>query len=273
MELIYCLKCKTKTNTTNLNQIETKKEATPTDLRSFERTMLTGLCNICKTKKNKFRSLRHEGKGWTDLPFEMHLPGYNFAGPGTNLKKRLNSDDTPKEHSKPINKIDEIAMKHDICYRDHLTTKERNKICDNKMLSDLKNTKTVGIKEWLDKSIVRNLIGAKKTLGLGALTSDLAEELHKPIVKKFKKRRVIVTGIDKIWAADLIDMQKFSKQNKHYKYLLTVIDIFSKYVWIVPLKTKTGLEVASAFQTILKKGEELRIKYGLMQEKNFTIKM
>ena len=59
---------------------------------------------------------------------------------------------------------------------------------------------------------------------------------------------------DEIWAADLIDMQAFSKDNNGIKYLLTVIDVFSKFVWIVPLKWKTGHEVANAFSRILKEG-------------------
>ena len=58
--------------------------------------------------------------------------------------------------------------------------------------------------------------------------------------------------IDEIWAADLIDMQAFSKDNKGIKYLLTVIDIFSKFVWIVPLKRNSGQEVANPFSSILK---------------------
>ena len=64
--------------------------------------------------------------------------------------------------------------------------------------------------------------------------------------------RVNVNSIDEIWAADLIDMQAFSKDNNGIKYLLTVIDIISKFVWIVPLKRKTGREVANAFSSILK---------------------
>ena len=62
-----------------------------------------------------------------------------------------------------------------------------------------------------------------------------------------------MNGIDEIWAADLIDMQAFSKDNNGLKYLLTVTDIFSKFVWIIPLKQKTGQEVASAFSKIVKK--------------------
>ena len=61
-----------------------------------------------------------------------------------------------------------------------------------------------------------------------------------------------MNGIDKIRAADLIDMQAFSKDNNGIKYLLTVIYIFSKFVWIVPFKRKTGQEVANAFSRILK---------------------
>ena len=61
-----------------------------------------------------------------------------------------------------------------------------------------------------------------------------------------------MNSIDEIWAADLIDMQEFSYDNNGIKYLLTVIDIFSKFVWIVPLKGKTGQEVAIAFSSIFK---------------------
>ena len=57
-----------------------------------------------------------------------------------------------------------------------------------------------------------------------------------------------MNSIDEIWAADLIDMQAFSKDNNRIKYLLTVIDIFSKFLWIVPLKRKTGQEVAMLFR-------------------------
>ena len=70
--------------------------------------------------------------------------------------------------------------------------------------------------------------------------------------KKFEKRRVLVNGIDKIWAADLADMQAFSKFNRGIKYLLAVIDVFSKYGWLVPLKDKTRKSVAMALKTIFK---------------------
>ena len=56
-----------------------------------------------------------------------------------------------------------------------------------------------------------------------------AEKLYKPVTRKFERRRVNDNGIDEIWAADLIDMKAFSKDNNGIKYLLIVIDIISKF--------------------------------------------
>ena len=92
-------------------------------------------------------------------------------------------------------------------------------------------------------------IKAKKIL---KFTDELAEELFKPVTRKFQRRRVNASGINEIWAVDVIDMQAFSEDNNGIKYLLTVIDIFSKFVWIIPIKRKTGQEVANAFSRILK---------------------
>ena len=78
----------------------------------------------------------------------------------------------------------------------------------------------------------------------------------------FTRRRVITTGIDKMWCSDLVEMQRFSKWNKGYRYLLMVLDLFSKYGWIVPLKDKKGETVTEAFKTIfgLKKGKNIITK-------------
>ena len=82
--------------------------------------------------------------------------------------------------------------------------------------------------------------------------SKLAEELHKPVKRNFRKRRVLVNGIDKIWAADLADLSAISKDNEGYNFLLLVIDVFSKYGYLVPLKDKKGETVANALKTIFK---------------------
>ena len=77
---------------------------------------------------------------------------------------------------------------------------------------------------------------------------------HKPARRHYKRSRVIVPGIDAQFQADLIDVQSLSRYSKGFKYLLTCIDIFSKYAWVVPLKTKQGQELVKAFQTILSSG-------------------
>ena len=94
--------------------------------------------------------------------------------------------------------------------------------------------------------------------------SLLAEELHKPIRRKFNKRRVLVSGVNKIWAADLADMKAFSKFNQGYNFILVVIDIFSKYGWAIPLKNKEGKTVAEALKTIFKerKPEKMWVNKG-----------
>ena len=93
----------------------------------------------------------------------------------------------------------------------------------------------------------------------GDWAQQLAEELHKPIRRKFAKRRVFAKGVDEIWAADLVEMQKFSEWNKGIKYLLMVIDVFSKFGWIEPLQNKKGETVASAFEKKFKSGRKARL--------------
>ena len=88
---------------------------------------------------------------------------------------------------------------------------------------------------------------------------QLAEELHKPIIRKFIKRKVFVKGVDEIWAADLVEMGRFSDWNKGIKYLLMVIDVFSKFGWIEPLQNKKGETVAAAFEKIFKSGRQPRL--------------
>ena len=97
---------------------------------------------------------------------------------------------------------------------------------------------------------------AKKTTG-SAIKSmpqieQLAEELHKSIIRKFKKRKVYSTLKDNIWGADLADMKLINKFNKGVSFLLCVIDIFSKYAWVVPLKNKKCVSIVNTFQNILK---------------------
>ena len=83
---------------------------------------------------------------------------------------------------------------------------------------------------------------------------QLANELHKQIIRKFKRRKVYSSFRDNIWGADFADMQSLSKYNKGITYLLCGIDFFSKYAWVVHLKDKRGITVVNAFQKIISKG-------------------
>ena len=84
------------------------------------------------------------------------------------------------------------------------------------------------------------------------LARELGYTLHKLTRRHFPTLRVLVFGPDEQWAADLVDVQKLKRQNKGVNYLLTVIDVFSKFAWVVPLKQKTGPLVAVALKGILK---------------------
>ena len=81
---------------------------------------------------------------------------------------------------------------------------------------------------------------------------QLADELHKPIIRKFNKRKVYSSFKDNIWGVDLADMQLLSKFNKGFRFLLCAIDICCKYAWVIPLKDKKGISIVNAFKKILK---------------------
>ena len=119
-----------------------------------------------------------------------------------------------------------------------LKSKDMNEKINHKMLSAIIRTKR-----------------KRHGLGVPIMSEELANELHKPIRRNFKKRRVISKHVDDIWAADLVDMQYYSRSNKGFKYILMVIDVFSKYGWAEPLKKKTGAEIVRAFTEIWKSGQ------------------
>ena len=97
-------------------------------------------------------------------------------------------------------------------------------------------------------------IKSKKTLGLGNnfTMQDLSEELNKPAINKVERKKVIVDYIDEIHSCDLVDMVKYSKVNRGYKYIFTNIDIFSKYAWSFPIKSKKISYIKLCFEKIFK---------------------
>ena len=96
---------------------------------------------------------------------------------------------------------------------------------------------------------------SKKVLGSGLEDKKFSDVFHKPIIRKFKRRKVYFSFRDNIWGVDLADMQLINKFNKGIKYLLCVIDLFSKYAWVVPLKDKKGATITNAFQSVFKKSD------------------
>ena len=82
----------------------------------------------------------------------------------------------------------------------------------------------------------------------------LAKELLRKKVNRFPRRKVFSKKVDQIWTADLMDMQRFASVNKGYKYILVVLDVFSRFAWARPLKNKTGKETAAALQDIFSQG-------------------
>ena len=83
-----------------------------------------------------------------------------------------------------------------------------------------------------------------------------SKEIHKQVKKPTETRQVVTTGIDEIWSIDLSDMGELAEQNKGYKWLMVVIDCFSRFVWCEPMKDKTAESSWAAFQLILKKGRK-----------------
>ena len=103
----------------------------------------------------------------------------------------------------------------------------------------------------------------KKSSGGGIINKSnyqLANELHKRIIKKFKKRKLYSSFRDNIWGVDVADMQLLSKYNKGIKYLLSAIDLFSKYAWVIPIKDKKGTSIVNAFKKIISEKSEAESK-------------
>ena len=99
---------------------------------------------------------------------------------------------------------------------------------------------------------VKKLKDKTKSSSLKRSSSILADELHKPVIKKFNKRKVYSQFKDNIWGVDLADMLSLSKRNKGIKYLLCAIDFYSKYVFVIPLKDKKGISIFNGFNKIIK---------------------
>ena len=194
---------------------------------------------------------------------EMHLKQsqfvYSACGPFARHKERIKefkrTGDTRYIYR---NELDKACFQHDPAYADHKDLMNRTKA--DKVLRDqayniASNPKYDGYQRGL-ASIVYKFFD-KKSVGSGINTiksgsSILADELHKPIIRKFNKRKVYSQFKDNIWGVDLADMQSLSRKNKGIKNLLCVIDLYSKYAFAIPLKDKKGISILNAFDKIIK---------------------
>ena len=188
---------------------------------------------------------------------EMHLrqPGFTYSacGPFTKHKERIdkfmtngNADFIYK------NELDKVCFQHDMAYgrsKDLVRRTQSDKVLRDKAFKIASDPKYDNYQRGL-ASMVYNFFD-KISSGSGITNESnyqLANELHKPIIKKFKKRKVYSSFKDNIWGVDLANMQSLSKYNKGIKYLLCAIDLFSKYAWVVPLKDKKELVLFMHFK-------------------------
>ena len=193
---------------------------------------------------------------------EMHLrqPGFTYSacGPFTKHKERVKKfGQTGDTRYIYRNELDKACFQHDAAYADNkdlLIRTRADKTLRYKAYGIAINPQYDVYQRGL-ASMVYKFFDTKasspdrKTIGSGANENiKLANELHKPIIRKFNKRNVYSSFKDNIWGADLADMQLLSKFNKGIKYLLCVIDLFSKYAFVVPLKDKKGLVLLMHFR-------------------------
>ena len=200
---------------------------------------------------------------------EMHLrqPGFTYSAcePFTKNKERIQrfkeTGDTSYIYK---NELDKVCFQHDMAYGDFKDLTKRtaaDKVLRDKAFKIASDQKYDGYQKGLASMVYKFF--DKKSQGSGRpLPSalqlannkeniQLSDERHKPIIRKFKKRKVYSSFRDNIWGVDLADTQLLSKLNKGFRFLLCVIDIFSKYAWVIPLKDKKGISIVNGFQKIL----------------------
>ena len=204
---------------------------------------------------------------------EMHLRqpqfAYSACGPFTKHKQRIQKfKKTGDANYIYKNELDKACFVHDAAYSDSKHRIKRtvaDKTLKNKAFDIAKDPKYDKYQRGLASMVYKFFDSKvaspdKKSEGSGTKhvntklipqNEQLADELHKPIIRKCTKRKVYSTFKDNIWDADLADMQLFSKYNKGIRFLLCVTDTFSKYAWVVPLKDKKGRSIIKTFQSIL----------------------
>ena len=201
---------------------------------------------------------------------EMHFRQpqftYSACGPFTKHKQRIQKfKETGNTNYIYKNELDKACFAHDAAYSDSKDLTKRtvaDKILRTRAFNIAKDQKYDGCQRGL-ASIVYTFFD-KKSAGsdvkhvntkLAPQNQQLAEEPHQPIIRKFEKRKIQAVFKDNIWGADLADMQLLSRCNKGIRFLLCVIDVFSKYAWVVPLDCSHCYNISKYFKTIKEKSK------------------
>ena len=206
---MYCVKCRKNTDTIDLHPAVSKNN----------RNMIKGTCSVCGRIKNQFVSQNASATSvsqnaplaslakpattggdltstinkftskiklpWAKFPGEMHIPGMNFAGPGTNLDKRLTSTDAYQEWSKPVDRVDNAAYHHDLAYK-YYNDKQTRNLADQMMLEEMNAIQNPTQKEIRERKIIEPIISAKAKFGLGV--SKLRVQSQRRASKKNHRR-------------------------------------------------------------------------------------
>ena len=158
---------------------------------------------------------------------------YSTCGPFTRHKERIKKfKQTGDTRYIYRNDLDKAYFQHDFAYADNkdlINRAKADKVLKDKAYNIASNTEYDGYQRGLASMV--NKFFDKKSMGSGFVKDSsliLADELHKPVIKKFNKRKVYSQFKDNIWGVDLADMQSLSKKDKGIKYLLCAIDLFSK---------------------------------------------
>ena len=196
-----------------------------------------------------------------NLPVELHLVDpkvgtYSACGPGTKHKKRIQDYiDTGDTSHIFKNELDKACFYHDSAYSKFKDVLNRQ-VADRKLMEQsihIARDESIDGYQRALAAMIYKFFEKKIQMGQGTWNEMLADELHKPVRRKFLRRSVISYSIDDIWGADLVDMREWNKDNKGFNHLLTVIDVLSKYAWGVPLKDKRGDTVTAALKSIIDK--------------------
>ena len=196
---------------------------------------------------------------------EMHLwdpkvKKHSPCGPFTRHKQRINDFMKDGKLSHILkNRLGAACFQPDSAYakyKDRLNRKQSDVVLKNKALKIAMDPRVNGYQRGLASMVYKIFDERTKVSGINnkvnlLVNSQLAEELHKPIIKNFKRNKVYSSFKDHIWGVDLADMALISKFNKGMNYLLCVIDLFSRYSWVITLKNKKGESIVEGFKKII----------------------